>query len=142
MPRDEVAFWGGGLDELIVVVSAPAGAISAIIAYATHVVSNRVPSTPPSPSKFGEWFNRHVAHRITALGFTPRTVTLEVIGRRSGKLFRMAVSPAWAGRKDYLVSIFGEQERRQRRLGTAIADIRRRMGFGSVLSASSPVFRE
>ncbi|MCZ6807343.1 MAG: nitroreductase/quinone reductase family protein [Deltaproteobacteria bacterium] len=58
---------------------------------------------------FLEWFNRHIAPRMTALGITPRSVTLEVRGRRSGKPIRLSLSPARLDGKEYLVSLFGEQ---------------------------------
>jgi hypothetical protein len=40
------------------------------------------------------WLNRRVAPLITAIGITPRSVTLEVRGRTSGKPIRLSVSPA------------------------------------------------
>ncbi len=56
------------------------------------------------------WLNRRVAPWITALGITPRSVTLEVRGRRSGRPLRVALSPAkFAGRR-YLVSLAGERD--------------------------------
>jgi len=56
-----------------------------------------------------EWLNRRVAPWITALGITPRSVTLEVRGRRSGKAIRLSISPARLGGKRYLVSLAGER---------------------------------
>lgn len=56
-----------------------------------------------------QWFNRHVAPWITALGITPRTLTLEVPGRRSGKALRLSLSPARLEDREYLVSLAGER---------------------------------
>ena len=58
--------------------------------------------------KFVEWFNRRVAPWITELGITPRSVTLDVRGRRSGKPIRLSVSPARYAEQRYLVSLAGE----------------------------------
>ena len=55
------------------------------------------------------WLNRRVAPLITALGVTPRSVTLEVRGRRSGKPIRLSVSPSDLDGRKYLVSLAGEQ---------------------------------
>ena len=55
------------------------------------------------------WLNRRIAPWATALGITPRSVTLEVRGRRSGKPVRLSVSPARLGGKQYLVSLAGER---------------------------------
>ena len=57
----------------------------------------------------GEWLNRHVAPSITALGITPRSVTLETRGRRSGKPVRLSISPARLQGRRYLVSLAGER---------------------------------
>jgi hypothetical protein len=58
---------------------------------------------------FADWFNRRIAPRITALGITPRSVTLEVRGRRSGRPIRLSISPATCDGKRYLVSLAGER---------------------------------
>ena len=55
------------------------------------------------------WLNQHVAPRITALGVTPRSVTLEVRGRRSGRPIRLSLSPVVLGGRRYLVSLAGER---------------------------------
>lgn len=55
------------------------------------------------------WLNRRVAPWITALGITPRSVTLEVPGRRSGRPIRLSISPASYEGKRYLVSLAGER---------------------------------
>ena len=57
-----------------------------------------------------QWLNRRVAPWITALGITPRSVTLEVRGRRSGRPIRLSVSPSRVGGKQYLVSLAGERD--------------------------------
>jgi hypothetical protein len=44
---------------------------------------------------------------VTALGITPRSVTLEVPGRRSGRPIRLSISPARLAGKRYLVSLAG-----------------------------------
>jgi deazaflavin-dependent oxidoreductase (nitroreductase family) len=56
-----------------------------------------------------DWLNRHVAPFITALGVTPRSVTLEVRGRRTGRPIRLSISPARFQDEDYLVSLAGER---------------------------------
>lgn len=60
--------------------------------------------------KFVEWLNRHVAPWITSLGITPRSVTLEVRGRSSGKPIRVSHSPVDLAGKRYLVSVYGERQ--------------------------------
>ena len=55
------------------------------------------------------WLNRRVAPLITAIGITPRSVTLEVRGRTSGKPIRLSVSPSELNGKKYLVSLAGER---------------------------------
>lgn len=55
------------------------------------------------------WLNRRVAPLITAIGITPRSVTLEVRGRTSGKPIRLSVSPSELNGKEYLVSLAGER---------------------------------
>jgi hypothetical protein len=56
-----------------------------------------------------EWLNRRVAPWITALGITPRSVTLEVCGRKSDIPIRLSISPARLHGKRYLVSLGGER---------------------------------
>jgi hypothetical protein len=56
-----------------------------------------------------DWLNRRVAPLITAIGITPRSVTLEVRGRRSGRPIRLSMSPSRLGDKRYLVSLAGER---------------------------------
>ncbi len=56
------------------------------------------------------WLNRRVVPWITALGSTPRSVTLEVRGRRSGRPVRVALSPATLADQRYLVSLAGERD--------------------------------
>ena len=58
---------------------------------------------------FADWFNRRVAPTITRLGITPRSVTLEVRGRRSGRPIRLSISPARFEGQRYLVSLAGER---------------------------------
>ena len=55
------------------------------------------------------WLNQRVAPLFTAVGVTPRTVTLEVRGRTSGKPIRLSMSPAELDGKKYLVSLAGER---------------------------------
>jgi deazaflavin-dependent oxidoreductase (nitroreductase family) len=47
---------------------------------------------------------------FTALGLTRGTVTLEVIGRRSGKVIRLSVTRVRLEDKSYLVSLGGESQ--------------------------------
>ena len=58
---------------------------------------------------FVNWLNQRVAPLITAVGVTPRSVTLEVRGRSSGKPIRLSMSPAAFDGKKYLVSLAGER---------------------------------
>jgi hypothetical protein len=55
------------------------------------------------------WLNERVAPLITAIGITPRSVTLEVRGRISGNPIRLSMSPSQLGDKQYLVSLAGER---------------------------------
>lgn len=54
------------------------------------------------------WFNSRVAPRITALGLTRGSVTLEVIGRRSGRPIRLSVTQVRRDDRRYLVALGGE----------------------------------
>ncbi|MDH3214569.1 MAG: nitroreductase/quinone reductase family protein, partial [Myxococcales bacterium] len=56
-----------------------------------------------------DWFNRRIAPWITAIGVTPRSVTLEVRGRKSGKPIRLSMSPSRLDDEQYLVSLAGER---------------------------------
>jgi len=56
-----------------------------------------------------DWLNRRVAPVITSLGVTPRSVTLEVRGRRSGRPVRLSISPVQLQGERYLVSLRGER---------------------------------
>ncbi len=58
---------------------------------------------------FVAWLNRRVAPLITAMGVTPRSVTLEVKGRTSGRPIRLSMSPAELDGRQYLVSLAGER---------------------------------
>lgn len=55
------------------------------------------------------WAGRRLAPLVTALGLTPRTVTLETTGRRSGKKRRTSVTVATYEGHRYVVSLYGEQ---------------------------------
>ena len=57
---------------------------------------------------FFDWLNQNVIPRITALGISKRTATLEVAGRKSGKPRRVAVAMAQVDGSQYLVSVHGE----------------------------------
>lgn len=57
-----------------------------------------------------QWLNRYVVPLITALGITPRSVTLEVRGGRSGNPVRLSLSPARLHGNRYLVSLAGEAD--------------------------------
>ncbi len=56
-----------------------------------------------------DWLNRRVAPLITSMGVTPRSVTLEVKGRASGRPIRLSMSPSEIGGRQYLVSLAGER---------------------------------
>ncbi len=55
-----------------------------------------------------KWLNANVAPRLTALGLTPGSVTLEVIGRRSGRPIRLSVTRVRREGRAYLVGLGGE----------------------------------
>jgi len=57
-----------------------------------------------------DWLNRRFAPWWTALGIAPRTVTLEVRGRKSRRPIRLSVSPAKFGGEEFLVSLAGERQ--------------------------------
>ena len=54
------------------------------------------------------WFNDRIAPRITALGLTRGSMTLEVIGRPSGKPIRLSVTQVRRDGRTYLVALRGE----------------------------------
>lgn len=54
------------------------------------------------------WINSHIAPRITALGLSRGSVTLEVIGRASGKPIRLSVTQVRRDGRTYLVALGGE----------------------------------
>lgn len=55
------------------------------------------------------WINRHVAPLITSMGITPRSLTLEVRGRNSGRTIHLSMSPSEVDGRKYLVSLAGER---------------------------------
>jgi deazaflavin-dependent oxidoreductase (nitroreductase family) len=57
---------------------------------------------------FFEWLNQNVIPQITSLGLSERTVTLEVIGRKSSIPRRVTVATAQVDGSQYLVSVHGE----------------------------------
>jgi len=56
------------------------------------------------------WIRLKAIPGFTALGLTRGTVTLEVVGRRSGKIIRLSVTQVRRGGKRYLVSLGGESQ--------------------------------
>lgn len=58
--------------------------------------------------RFVNWLNARVAPRLTALGLTSGSVTLEVIGRTSGKPIRLSVTRVRRDGRAYLVALGGE----------------------------------
>lgn len=56
------------------------------------------------------WIRLKAIPVFTALGLTRGTVTLEVVGRRSGKTIRLSVTQVRLGGKRYLVSLGGESQ--------------------------------
>lgn len=54
------------------------------------------------------WLNSQIAPRITALGLTRGSVTLEVTGRRSGRPIRLSVTQVRHDGRVYLVALGGE----------------------------------
>lgn len=57
-----------------------------------------------------KWIQFKAIPAFTALGLTRGTVTLEVTGRRSGKVIRLSVTQVRLGGKRYLVSLGGESQ--------------------------------
>jgi deazaflavin-dependent oxidoreductase (nitroreductase family) len=58
--------------------------------------------------RFINWLNTKVAPRFTSLGLTSGSVTLEVIGRRSGRPIRLSVTRVRREGRAYLVGLSGE----------------------------------
>lgn len=56
------------------------------------------------------WIKFKAIPAFTALGLTRSTVTLEVKGRRSGKIIRLSVTQVRLAGKRYLVSLGGESQ--------------------------------
>lgn len=56
------------------------------------------------------WIRLNAIPAFTALGLTRGTVTLEVVGRRSGKTIRLSVTQVRLSGKRYLVSLGGESQ--------------------------------
>ncbi len=81
------------------------------------------------------WLNRRVVPWITALGITPRSVTLEVRGRRSGRPVRVALSPATLAGNRAAVLYFGVERPRLRDL-EKLASLEHRLRSGQ---SSDPV---
>lgn len=59
---------------------------------------------------FWKWIRFKAIPAFTALGLTRGTVTLEVRGRRSGKIIRLSVTQVRLGGRVYLVSLGGESQ--------------------------------
>lgn len=57
-----------------------------------------------------KWIKFKAIPVFTALGLTHGTVTLEVVGRRSGKVIRLSVTRVRLEDKSYLVSLGGESQ--------------------------------
>ncbi len=57
-----------------------------------------------------KWIKFKAIPMFTALGLTRGTVTLEVVGRRSGKTIRLSVTQVRLDGKRYLVSLGGESQ--------------------------------
>lgn len=57
---------------------------------------------------FWDWLRYRAIPWYTSLGITSRTVTLEVIGRKSGKPVRTSLSRTDLGGSSYFVSLAGE----------------------------------
>jgi deazaflavin-dependent oxidoreductase (nitroreductase family) len=57
-----------------------------------------------------KWIKFKAIPAFTALGLTHGTVTLEVVGRRSGKVIRLSVTRVRLEDESYLVSLGGESQ--------------------------------
>jgi deazaflavin-dependent oxidoreductase (nitroreductase family) len=57
---------------------------------------------------FAEWIERTAVPWFTSIGLTKRTITLEVIGRRSGEPRRVTVAIVNDDSSRYLVSVHGD----------------------------------
>lgn len=60
--------------------------------------------------KLGDWFETKVVPWYTALGLSKQTVTLEVMGRTTGKTRRVTVGTVADRGSRYLVSVHGESQ--------------------------------
>lgn len=58
--------------------------------------------------RFSRWFEYNAIPWFTSLGLSKRTITLEVIGRKSGRPRKVTVSTVADERSRYLVSVHGE----------------------------------
>ena len=56
------------------------------------------------------WLERTAVPWFTSLGLTKRTVTLEVVGRKSGKPRKVTVATVRDGASRYVVSVHGESQ--------------------------------
>ncbi len=59
-------------------------------------------------SRLIAWIQNKAIPWFTALGFTSRTITIEVPGRRTGEPIRTSISLTYHDGKSYLVSLGGE----------------------------------
>jgi deazaflavin-dependent oxidoreductase (nitroreductase family) len=59
---------------------------------------------------FADWIERTAVPWFTSLGLTKRTITLEVLGRKSGAPRRVAVATVSDGSSQYIVSVHGESQ--------------------------------
>jgi deazaflavin-dependent oxidoreductase (nitroreductase family) len=57
-----------------------------------------------------DWIKRVLIPWYTSLGIAPRTVTLEVVGRKSGQPRRVSLSKTEYAGREYFVSLAGESE--------------------------------
>lgn len=73
----------------------------------SHLAAGPGEGTGPERSPWG-WAGRRIAPLITALGLSPRTVTLETVGRQSGRRRRVSVTVTTLDGRDYIVALYGE----------------------------------
>jgi deazaflavin-dependent oxidoreductase (nitroreductase family) len=95
------------------------------------------------PARWYTWLNKRLGVALTSMGFAPRdTVTLEVRGRRSGRIRRTPVLRTRHAGADYLVALAGESQWvRNVRAADGHAVIRRRRARKVHLDELAPTER-
>lgn len=80
-----------------------------------------------------DWLEQTAVPWFTSLGLTKRTVTLEVVGRTSGKPRKVTVASVRKGSFRYLVSVHGESN--------WVRNVRAANGWATIISAGRTSIR-